>query len=67
MKSFIIRNQAGLSMFLMGLVIGVCFSIASSMSYQDEVLERDNYCERVKEGSWKDFKGIYDEECLKDD
>lgn len=55
------------------LIIGflVLLGIAGHMDYQDQLAEEEHYCEMVaayKAGShlgWPDFKGIYQETCLK--
>ena len=39
------------------------FLAVSTMDYEDELAERELYCDMVKEGKWPDYKGIAKREC----
>lgn len=47
----------------LGLVALCLFMAVSTMDYEDELAERELYCDMVKEGKWPDYKGIADREC----
>ena len=40
------------------------FGVVSEMSYEDAVREENQYCELVGDGTWPDYKGIYEEVCV---
>lgn len=44
------------------LVLGVVFWSSDSAEKELQA-EQQHYCEMVEEGSWPDYKGIYDEFC----
>ena len=47
----------------LGLQIVVLIGIVGHMDYQDEILEASRYCANVYEGTWPDYRGIYEKEC----
>ena len=47
----------------LGLVAQCLFMAVSTMDYEDELAERELYCDMVKEGKWPDYKGIAEREC----
>jgi len=47
----------------LGLVALCLFLAVSKMDYEDELAERELYCDMVKEGKWPDYKGIAEREC----
>ena len=50
--------------FMIACLIGLAIlGIAGNMSYHDERVERNFYCEMVKAGAWPDYKHIYAAEC----
>jgi len=46
-----------------GLVALCGWLAVSTMDYEDELAERDLYCDMVEKGHWPDYKGIAQEEC----
>jgi len=45
-------------------LVALCLFLAvSTMDYEDELAERELYCDMVKEGKWPDYKGIAEREC----
>lgn len=46
-----------------GLLIGAGVVLGMSMTYHDEVTDNIHFCKMVEEGSWPDYKKIYEEEC----
>ena len=49
--------------FLLAFVVVILLAFVSEMSYQDEIAERETYCDMVEAGKWPDYKGIYATEC----
>lgn len=42
----------------------VCALIAAGQSdYEDEQREQARYCQNVREGTWPDYRGDYEETC----
>lgn len=55
--------ERGWFKFIMALAFVGLLALASEMSYQDEIAEREVYCDMVKEGKWPDYKDIAEREC----
>lgn len=41
-----------------GILIGMAFAALGHFSFTDELDSQKNYCERVAEGTWPDYKGL---------
>lgn len=50
-------NKIFLKIIILGTVISL-ISLASEMTYQDELAEQDYYCAGVQDGLWPNFKGL---------
>jgi len=61
MNSQDIRN---LALICIGIAVGCLISIASSMSFQDEVDDQAHYCSMVESGAWPDYRENYYDVCL---
>ena len=46
-----------------GMIFLCGFGTVGTMDYEDELAERELYCDMVKEGKWPDYKGIAEREC----
>tara|TARA_R100000951_G_scaffold74350_1_gene62665 strand:- start:284 stop:469 length:186 start_codon:yes stop_codon:yes gene_type:complete len=49
--------------YLLVCLVVVLFAVTSNMAFEDELAERDLYCDMVEKGHWPDYKGIAQEEC----
>ena len=47
----------------LGMVVLCGFLAVGTMDYEDELAERELYCDMVNEGRWPDYKGIAEQEC----
>lgn len=61
MNSPYVRN---LALLVLGVAVGGLFSVASSMSFQDEVEDQAHYCSMVESGAWPDYRENYYDVCL---
>lgn len=50
--------------FLGFAVISLLVATSFNSSFQDELRTQSTYCAMVKEGTWPDYKGIYQTACV---
>jgi hypothetical protein len=55
------KQKIILSLILIIVAVGTVFTM--TLTYEDEMIEQDFYCQQVNSGAWPDYKEIADKVC----